>query len=405
MKQLMKNPIGITPKHEIPVLLGIKQFVHVLPKETDNILLMKSKIDELQKIFTRITFKQCLLFTNSQSKTESYGNYLNKTGWKNEIINGAQDQSHRLDVLDKLIKFKCRILITTDLMARGIDIENINLIINLDLPYDCYTYLHRIGRAGRFGSHGIAVSFINGDNELDTFQKMLGDIGGKSLKAMKFPDESAPYDFWNFQDENILDTISGLSEDENYADKTRNENQSRNKEETMMSNLALLEISRKLVDDDNSKKREVFDLDEVLLEYEQTLKVPENGSANQGLQNKASENEKDIFEKAIKELRLYRTDEETERRTPFHEQPDCVDNVSSEFSANESVLTDTEFSEHEHHSFKEKPTIRRKPHPTFIPETKYDSYSHFACTNYSQWENIYYYQLANIQKYIKAAKK
>ena len=55
LKQFMRNPVGITPKHEVPVLLGIKQFVLVLPKECDNIKLMKLKISELQKIFVRIT--------------------------------------------------------------------------------------------------------------------------------------------------------------------------------------------------------------------------------------------------------------------------------------------------------------------------------------------------------------
>lgn len=55
LKQFMRNPIGITPKHEIPVLLGVKQFVHVLKKEADNIKLMKAKIEELQKVFDRIT--------------------------------------------------------------------------------------------------------------------------------------------------------------------------------------------------------------------------------------------------------------------------------------------------------------------------------------------------------------
>lgn len=145
MKKVMKNPIGITPKHEAPILLGVKQFALELSmdEKTDNIYVMKNKILELQRIFKKIPFKQCLLFTNSQAKTETYGNYLKKIGWQNEVINGSQDQQKRLDTLKKLIKYKCRILITTDLMARGIDVENINLVINLDLPYEYITYLHR----------------------------------------------------------------------------------------------------------------------------------------------------------------------------------------------------------------------------------------------------------------------
>ena len=96
LKKMMKNPIGITPKREIPVLLGIKQFVRVLPREKDNIKLMLSKIKELDRILSQLSFKQCLLFTDSQAKTDSYGNYLKKVGWKNEVINGSQDQETRL---------------------------------------------------------------------------------------------------------------------------------------------------------------------------------------------------------------------------------------------------------------------------------------------------------------------
>lgn len=146
LKKLMKNPVGITPKHEIPVLLGIKQFLAQVPSEPDNIKLLQLKIAQIKRILSQVPYKQCLMFTNMQSRTESYSNYLEKEGFKNKALNGSMDQNQRLEILEKLKKFKCRILITTDLIARGIDIENINLIINLDLPYDCCTYLHRIGR-------------------------------------------------------------------------------------------------------------------------------------------------------------------------------------------------------------------------------------------------------------------
>lgn len=420
MKKLMKNPIGITPKHEIPVLLGIKQFVHVLPKQSDNILVMKSKIDELQKIFTRITFKQCLLFTNSQTKTESYGNYLNKIGWKNEVINGAQDQSQRLDVLDKLIKFKCRILITTDLLARGIDIENINLIINLDLPYDCFTYLHRIGRAGRFGSFGIAVSFITGEDELKKFQKMLGDIGGNSLKAMIYPDESTPYDFWSFQDENILDTVSGLDDSKIGQD----ENLIKKEEETMIKNLTLLEITRKLVDDDIEKECK-FDLNAMLHDYEQTSKKLESHKVNmnsslskefsQKEHKKVPQNECDIFQKTIKDLQLYESEGELASTSHSLEEKrhlifkrindDIDDGISSEETSSSDAECTNSDSEDQKNCQPTKPKVLRESFVSLKPDLIYNPYSHYVSTSYSQWENIYYYQLANIQNYVKSDKK
>jgi len=264
IKKHMKNPLGISPKQEAPILLGIKQFALELPEENDNILLMRHKLVELEKIFTRITFKQCLLFTDSQYKTESYGNYLNKLGWKNEIINGSQEQSQRLKVLNKLAKFKCRILITTDLMARGIDIENINLVVNLDLPYDCFTYLHRIGRAGRFGTHGIAITILNGEKDGTKFRKMLGNIGSHDSMVYKFPDDSVPYNFWDF---NNQEQIEKLSKIEAIASSQNGHNSLKN-DSIVDDNLMLLEITRKLIDQKPEESSNNFDTDALLQEYE-----------------------------------------------------------------------------------------------------------------------------------------
>lgn len=438
MKQVMKNPIGITPKHEIPVLLGIKQFVKILPQETDNILLMKSKIEELHKIFTRITFKQCLLFTDSQSKTESYGNYLNKQGWKNEVINGAQDQAQRLKVLDKLIKFKCRILITTDLMARGIDIENINLIINLDLPYDCFTYLHRIGRAGRFGTHGIAITMVYGDVQLMKFEKILGDIGGNSLKALEYPDESVSYDFWNFEqkNENLLCTISGASNGHDKGEQkiTQNGNYSKEKDEILMNNLALLEITKKLVDKEERKSK-AFDMSALLDDYEKSKSqdVPEKI-----VEPPVNLEDENIFLKTIEELQLYDSDSDEEKsegslngagmsqcenedkepsptkiskekRKVIFARP-AVD--EEELSESESEPESSEDEEEQQDELRTKatksahvdePVKQNKPYAN--NSEQYSSYHNYVASNYSQWENIYNFQLANIQNYVLSARK
>lgn len=261
IKKHMKNPLGISPKQEAPILLGIKQFALELPEENDNIQLMRHKLVELEKIFTKITFKQCLLFTDSQYKTESYGNYLNKLGWKNEIINGSQEQSQRLKVLNKLAKFKCRILITTDLMARGIDIENINLVVNLDLPYDCFTYLHRIGRAGRFGTHGIAITILNGEKDGTKFRKMLGDIGSHDSMVYKFPDDSMAYNFWDFNDQEQVKKLTKIESISNSHLSSKNDS-------IVDENLMLLEITRKLIDQKPEEDFSHFDTDALLEEYE-----------------------------------------------------------------------------------------------------------------------------------------
>lgn len=449
LKQAMKNPIGITPKHEIPVLLGIKQFVKVFPKEDSVIALMNQKIDELNNIFKRIQFKQALLFTDSQSKTESYGIYLNKYGWKNQVINGAQDQSERLKVLDNLVKFKCRILITTDLMARGIDIDNINLIVNLDLPYDCFTYLHRIGRAGRFGSHGLAITFINGEDDLIKFQKMLGDIGGERLKAMKYPDESIKYDFWDFDPKNggVLETVAGISE------KSTSDDCVEDQEDTVMNNIALLEITRRLVDDKSSVASKKFDLEAMLDEYERNTGEPEMAEESQQEDETESEvteseqpnaqangTDENIFLKVIEDLKLYDGEipesdvsrngvdlEDVEppaakevRKVIFQRpviEDDEMGPLSSDSEAEENSESDeSEVGDEEAVSdadIADEPVINQgmpeqstSHHQNLHNSEHQDNpYSQYIASQYSVWSHIYQFQLANIQSYIESTQK
>lgn len=83
-------------------------------------------------------------------------------------------------------QYKSRILITSDLMARGVDIVNVNLVINLDVPGDSSTYLHRIGRCGRFGRKGLAVTLIGDAAEMVKFQTLLEIIGGSKINVASF---------------------------------------------------------------------------------------------------------------------------------------------------------------------------------------------------------------------------
>lgn len=118
-----------------------------------------------------------------------------------ELISGAQDQKTRLENFRKFREFKTRILIATDLMARGVDSEHVNLVINLELPTDVVTYLHRIGRAGRFGSHGLAISFVASAKDDKLFKKLITEVG-TGMNVLKFPskdqEEKEARDLWNF---------------------------------------------------------------------------------------------------------------------------------------------------------------------------------------------------------------
>lgn len=415
IKSLMKNPIGITPKQEIPVLLGIKQFIIQLPDEDDNIQLMHKKIVELEKIFTRITFKQCLLFTDSQSKTESYGNYLSKAGWKNDIINGSQEQSQRLKVLSKLSKFKCRILITTDLMARGIDIENVNLVIHLDLPYDSCTYLHRIGRAGRFATHGLAITIINNEKDLIKFQKMLNEIGDESM-VYKFPTSENSINFWDFKSFEKLERLEGFSNGE-IIKTVANGNHAKTENEIIDENLILLEITKKLVDQNCTTENEInnFDPTDLLDEYAKSCKidqVPTNGNSSNDSDIASNKNEcvmKDFMLKEPKEKRVIifkqdpKNDDEILSESESEEEEEESESELSVESNDEEDDDDYGLDQNKSHrnNAKMKNNIQFAAQSSENPleNEAFQYYNQLIAQNYSQWRNIFNFQLANIRAY------
>nr|XP_012225417.1 PREDICTED: probable ATP-dependent RNA helicase DDX20 [Linepithema humile]XP_012225418.1 PREDICTED: probable ATP-dependent RNA helicase DDX20 [Linepithema humile] len=180
----MSSPILVSPDLDGPILIGIKQFVAVVSVHPNSMKQVQIKVDELVKIFTKISFKQCLVFTNYQSRTQSISNKINFKGFSSLHISGNQDMTNRLGTIEKLRNFECRILVTTDLTARGIDVENINMVVNFDIPTDAATYLHRIGRAGRYGSHGISITIIS-ENELLSFRELLTSVGGPNFYLFK----------------------------------------------------------------------------------------------------------------------------------------------------------------------------------------------------------------------------
>lgn len=172
----MRNPLGVTPKKETPILLGITQFVYQLPKMENVIEEMQKKLEHLVRVLKAVYFNQCLVFTNSQSRAESYANGLHEKGYLAEYISGALDQTARTKVFERILQSPtCRIIVTTDLLARGIDAERVNLVVNMELPSDQFCYLHRIGRAGRFGSLGTALTFVSEGEEQLKFRSVLYD--------------------------------------------------------------------------------------------------------------------------------------------------------------------------------------------------------------------------------------
>lgn len=172
MSKYVQNGQHICPD-STAVLLGIKQLVSVVKSNSNIVRQTQNRFDELLKILSKKNFKQCLIFCNYQVRVRDLYKMLQREKWPAEKLHGQQEQTDRLDALKMLQDYKCRILISTDLAARGIDASNIDLVINFEPPYEWQTYLHRIGRAGRFGSYGIAVTILSEGHEETKFKRMV----------------------------------------------------------------------------------------------------------------------------------------------------------------------------------------------------------------------------------------
>uniref|UniRef100_K7F730 Probable ATP-dependent RNA helicase DDX20 n=1 Tax=Pelodiscus sinensis TaxID=13735 RepID=K7F730_PELSI len=172
LTRYMRDPTFVRLNPTDPSLIGLKQYYkivnsHSLPHKT-----FEEKAQHLQELFSKIPFNQALVFSNLHSRAQHLAEVLTSKGFLAECISGSMNQNQRLDAMAKLKQFHCRVLISTDLTSRGIDAEKVNLVINLDVPLDWETYMHRIGRAGRFGTLGLAVTYCCRGEEENMMMKI-----------------------------------------------------------------------------------------------------------------------------------------------------------------------------------------------------------------------------------------
>eukprot|EP00866_Antonospora_locustae_P000574 jgi/Antlo1/574/1475 len=114
----------------------------------------------LEDILDKTDFNQAVIFVKDKFRTKMLTEYLEKKGFPALEIHSSMPTALRLEKFDMFKTIKYRILVTTDLMSRGVDIQDVNLVINYDMPEKVETYLHRVGRAGRFETKGIALSIV-----------------------------------------------------------------------------------------------------------------------------------------------------------------------------------------------------------------------------------------------------
>ncbi|NXE37779.1 DDX20 helicase, partial [Ptilorrhoa leucosticta] len=197
LTRYMREPTFVRLNPTDPGLLGLKQYYkivnsHPLPHKT-----FEEKTQHLQELFSKIPFNQALVFSNLHSRAQHLAEILTSRGFPAECISGNMNQNQRLDAMAKLKQFHCRVLISTDLTSRGIDAEKVNLVINLDVPLDWETYMHRIGRAGRFGTLGLSVTYCCRGEEENTMMKIAQKC---NLQLLPLPEPMPPGMMEQFED-------------------------------------------------------------------------------------------------------------------------------------------------------------------------------------------------------------
>ncbi|KAL3127189.1 eukaryotic translation initiation factor 4A-1 [Cryptosporidium hominis] len=157
-QKFMRNPLQIlVPKEEVS-LDKIRQY-HVQVEEE------KWKFETLCDLYDTLTVTQSIIFCNTKNKVEWLSKKMMENHFTVSFVHGDLPQVTREEILREFREGKTRVLITTDLWGRGIDVQQVNLVVNYDLPINKELYIHRIGRSGRFGRSGIAINLITKEDE------------------------------------------------------------------------------------------------------------------------------------------------------------------------------------------------------------------------------------------------
>lgn len=157
-KRFMRDPVRILVKKEELTLEGIKQFFVSVERE-------EWKLDTLCDLYETLTITQAVIFCNTRRKVDWLTDMMHERDFTVSAMHGDMTQQERDVIMREFRTGSSRVLITTDLLARGIDVQQVSLVINYDLPTNRENYIHRIGRGGRFGRKGVAINFLTNDDK------------------------------------------------------------------------------------------------------------------------------------------------------------------------------------------------------------------------------------------------
>lgn len=155
-ENFMKDPVKILVKNDELTLEGIKQFYVNVDKED-------WKLDTLCDLFDAISAAQSIIFVESKRKADWLTSMMTDRDFTVSCLHGDLEQKERERVLGNFRSGASRVLIATDVIARGIDIQQVSLVINYDIPKNIPSYIHKIGRCARHGRKGVSINFVTTD--------------------------------------------------------------------------------------------------------------------------------------------------------------------------------------------------------------------------------------------------
>ncbi|OAF69374.1 hypothetical protein A3Q56_02890 [Intoshia linei] len=151
--KFMNEPVKILVKQDSVTLQGIPQFYVMHDVESN-------KVDTLVELYKSLSVTQCVIFCNTRRKVEYIKDTLLSRSHVVAAIHGDMTQEERSQIMTQFRTGSARVLISTDLLSRGIDVQQVSLVINFEMPSSKEVYIHRIGRSGRFGRKGVAINLL-----------------------------------------------------------------------------------------------------------------------------------------------------------------------------------------------------------------------------------------------------
>lgn len=151
--KFMRDPKRILVKKEALTLEGIKQFYVAVEEEY--------KLETLMDLYDSVSIAQSVIFCNTRRKVDWLADQMNQKQFTVSFMHADMPKGEREKVMATFRSGSSRVLITTDLLSRGIDVQHVSIVINFDLPANRESYLHRIGRSGRYGRKGVAINLVS----------------------------------------------------------------------------------------------------------------------------------------------------------------------------------------------------------------------------------------------------